>query len=101
MSQESAHEHGNRLYLIVWGGLLLLTIVEIILAYMHLTVMLMLITLMSLSVIKAGLIMAYFMHLRFEKFSLVVSLIPALVICICLFAAFFPDSVRILEMGLP
>ena len=98
MTTEIEHRHGNRLYLTVWGGLLLLTLLEVLLAYRQLAVTVMLIILMSLSVIKAGLIIAYFMHLRFEKFSLFLTLIPVLVICIALFSAFFPDSFRLLEM---
>jgi hypothetical protein len=34
------------------------------------------------------------MHLRFERLSLVMTLVPALVICICLLLVFFPDSFR-------
>ena len=95
-----AHEtHGNRLYIFVWVWLLSLTVVEVLLAYRQFTVATMLAILMSLSVIKAGLIMAYFMHLRYERLSLVLTLIPILVICIALFTSFFPDSLRILELG--
>jgi hypothetical protein len=34
------------------------------------------------------------MHLRFERLSLVLTLVPMLVICICLLLVFFPDSFR-------
>lgn len=91
-------EHGNRLYLTVWGALLGLTAIEIILAYMHLSVTVMLVTLLALSFVKAGLIVAYFMHLRFERFSLFLTLVPATLFCIALMAFFFPDSLRILEL---
>ena len=49
---------------------------------------------MGLSIIKAAAIMAYFMHLKFERMSLVLSLVPALVVCICLLFIVFPDSFR-------
>ena len=100
MSDEVAHEsHGNRLYLTVWVGLLVLTIVEVVLAYVALSVTVMLVTLLSLSIFKAALIIAYFMHLRFEKFSLTLTLIPMLLLCIFLIVVFFmPDSMRLLEM---
>jgi len=91
-------EHGNRLYLTVWGGLLLLTVIEIVLAYLHLPVHVMLVTLMGLSFIKAGLIVAYFMHLRFERLSLFWTLIPATLFCIAMMSFFFPDSLRILQL---
>jgi len=91
--------HSNRLYLTVWTGLLVLTIVEVVLAYLALSVGLMLTLLMGFSLLKTALIVAYFMHLRFEKLSLVLTLIPALVICILLLFIVFPDSLRVLELG--
>ena len=68
------HSHGNRLYLTVWVVLLVVTILEVALAYVNLAVGLMLATLVLLSVFKAGLIISYFMHLRFERFSLTLAL---------------------------
>ena len=97
---EALHgSHSNRLYLTVWIGLLVLTIIEVVLAYLALSVGLMLTLLMGFSLLKTALIVAYFMHLRFEKFSLALTLIPALVICIILLFIVFPDSLRILELG--
>ena len=100
MSANAEHaEHGTRLYLIVWFWLLALTAVEVFLAYEHLPLQTMLVLLMALSLVKAALIIAYFMHLRFEKRSLALTLMPPLVICIILLLIFFfPDSLRLLEM---
>lgn len=96
MSDENSH---NRLYLTVWVVLLVVTVVEVVLAYVNLSIMLMLSTLVILSVFKAALIVAYFMHLRFEKFSLFLSLIPMLLICVILMFAFpLPDGARVLEL---
>lgn len=93
---------GPALYVWVWVGLLMLTGVEVYLAYLQLPVTFMIVLLMGLSVIKAGLIMAYFMHLRFERFSLFLTLVPALVLAICLILVFFfPDSVRLRELTPP
>lgn len=88
----------NRLVFSVWTWLLLLTGVEVFLAYERLPLHLMLVLLMGISLVKAGLIMAYFMHLRFERKSLVLSLIPALVIVASTLVVFFPDSLRLLNM---
>ncbi len=90
--------HSTRLYLTVWTGLLALTIVEVVLAYLALSVGLMLTLLIGFSLLKTALIVAYFMHLRFEKLSLTLTLIPALVICIILMFIVFPDSLRLLEL---
>ncbi|MBI4447030.1 MAG: cytochrome C oxidase subunit IV family protein [Acidobacteria bacterium] len=97
MQKAEAHPV-KQIYLWIWVWLLTLTVVEVFLAYRHLAVMTMLVILMGLSVIKAALIMSYFMHLRYERFSLALTLIPMLIICIALLASFFPDSLRLLEL---
>ena len=92
---EEVHFAGsNRLFMMVWVWLLALTGFEVFLGYIHLNVVLMLVILMGASLIKAALIIAYFMHLRFERMALILTVIPALVVCICLLLIFFPDSFR-------
>jgi cytochrome c oxidase subunit 4 len=94
-AMEHSHEEGStRLFLSVWGWLLVITGIEVFLAYIHLPIHYMLVILMGLSIIKAALIVAYFMHLRFERLSLVLTLVPMLIVCICLLFVFFPDSFR-------
>jgi cytochrome c oxidase subunit 4 len=100
------HQTGTAsLFVTVWVGLLFLTAVEVFLAYleyMRLHPAQMLGLLVGLSVLKAGLIMSYFMHLKFEKFSLVLWLVPATIFCIMMIIIFFfPDSNRLLQMRLP
>ena len=93
--EEEIHFAGsNRLFMSVWMWLLLLTGFEVFLGYIHLPVMYMLVILMGASIIKAALIVAYFMHLRFERLNLILTIVPAVVICICLLLVFFPDSFR-------
>ena len=83
----------------IWIGLVAITGLEVLLAYMALQPTLMLSLLVVLSVVKAGLIMSFFMHLKYEKFSLVLLLIPATIFCICMmFIFFFPEAVRLLQM---
>lgn len=92
-----AEEHfagSNKLFSMVWIALLVLTLIEVLLAYRPMQIHFMLTILMGLSIIKAALIVAYFMHLKFERLSLVLTLVPMLVICICLLFVFFPDSFR-------
>jgi len=92
-----AEEHfagSNRLFMSIWFWLLLLTGLEVFLGYVQLPVLYMLVILMGASIIKAALIVAYFMHLRFERLNLILTIVPALVICICLLLVFFPDSFR-------
>ena len=99
------HESGTTgLFLTVWFSLVFITAVEVFLAYLeymreHPATMLTL--LVGLSIIKAALIMSYFMHLRFERLSLVLWLVPAMVFCLCMIIIFFmPDANRMLQMRL-
>lgn len=87
-------EGGTRMFLYVLLGLLVLTIIEVFLAYIHVPLHIMLTLLIGLSLVKAAMIVAYFMHLRFERMSLVMTLIPTLVVCICLLFIVFPDGFR-------
>jgi len=96
-THEHAEEHfagSNRLFTWVWVWLVALTLVEILLAYRPMPIHLMLVVLLGLSIIKAALIVAYFMHLKFERLSLILTLIPMLIVCILLLFVFFPDSFR-------
>ena len=91
------HEHfagSNKLFISIWIWLLLLTGFEVFLGYIHLPVVYMLVILMGASIIKAALIVAYFMHLRFERLNLILTIMPAIMIAICLLLVFFPDSFR-------
>ena len=90
-------EHGgsDRQNVIVWGTLLGLTAFEVFLAYIQINLTLMVIILMGASIVKAALIVAYFMHLKFERLSLILTIVPTLVVLLCLFAILFPDSFRL------
>ena len=92
-----AEEHfagSNKLFISIWVWLVVLTAIEVFLAYKPMSVVLMLTILIGLSIIKAALIVAYFMHLKFERLSLILTIVPMLVVCICLLFVFFPDSFR-------
>src|SRR5882762_9050981 len=92
---EHAEEHfagSNKLFISIWVWLLFFTLIEIGLAYRPMATHIMLTILLGLSIIKAALIVAYFMHLKFERLSLVLTIVPMLVICIVLLFVFFPDS---------
>jgi len=89
----------KRLFVSVWAWLLGLTAFEVFLAYLRLPSLIMLTILVGLSLIKAALIVSYFMHLRFERLGLFLLLVPAMVFCICMMLImFFPDSVRLMNM---
>jgi len=97
---ETGHVAGTtRLFLWVWFWLIVLTGIEVYLAYLRLPVHFVIILFAGLSVIKAALIVSYFMHMRFERLGLFLMLIPVLILCLCLIMIFFfPDGFRLLQM---
>ena len=102
MRTEAVDDHAvgsTKLFAWIWVWLLLLTAIEVFLAYERVEVHLMITILLGLSLIKSALIMSYFMHLRFERLGLFLILVPAMVFCICMMLVwFFPDSVRLMNM---
>lgn len=85
----------------IWIALLALTAVEVFLCYKQVTPILMLTLLMGLSVIKAALIIAYFMHLKFERFSLFLTLFPVLIVFILVMLMFLGDATPGVSMRPP
>src|SRR5437016_1670635 len=73
----------NKLFISIWVWLLLLTGLEVFLGYIHLPVAYMLVILMGASIIKAALIVAYFMHLRFERLNLILTIVQIGVVYVC------------------
>jgi len=98
---EATHQPGTKkLFMWVWFWLLILTGIETFLAYLKLEPHIMLTLLIGLSLIKAALIVAYFMHLRFEKIGLFLIIVPSLVFCLAMILIFvFPDSLRIAQLS--
>lgn len=84
----------------IWIGLLVLTLIEVLLAYVQIAgVMVMLAILLILSLMKAGMIMAQFMHLSFDHKHLTYIVVVPAALCIvilCLYA--FPDAFRLLRL---
>ena len=99
-AHEAGHEGSYRLFLIVWISLVVITFGEVYIAYLEFPAVTMLLMLIGLSVLKAGLIVAYFMHMRFEKFGLFLTLVPATIFCIGMMTVIFPDSLRLLHVRL-
>ena len=97
----TVHGPGIPTFAKVWAALLVLTAVEVMLAYFQTPLIIMLTVLLGLSVIKAVLIIAYFMHLKFEQLSLFLTLFPMLIFCVVLMLIFLGDAYRIPVMRPP
>jgi cytochrome c oxidase subunit 4 len=95
-----SHVAGStRLFALVWTWLVAITGFEVFLAYLRLRPELMLGLLVVLSLVKAALIVSYFMHLKYEKLSLALLLVPSTLFCICMIVIFFmPDGLRAMQL---
>ena len=96
-----AHDDSKGQYFWVWGALLVLTAVEVGLAYKQVfQAVRMLEILLVLSVIKSALIIGYFMHLKFERALMRWLLVISVTACfVIMYFFFFPDAGRILTLG--
>ena len=98
VAEEQRH-HSKGQFLWVWAALLVMTGIEVYLAYQNMDLIRMLSILMGLSVIKAALIIAYVMHLKFEVSPMKWVTMSSLVFCLAMMLVFLPDAFRILHLG--
>src|ERR1700689_828457 len=101
MHDVEKHDDSKGQYFWVWGALLFLTGIEVWLGYRQVfEPVRMLEVLLVLSVIKSALIIAYFMHLKFEKPLMRWLLVISVTTCFfIMYFFFFPDAGRILRLG--
>jgi caa(3)-type oxidase subunit IV len=97
---EEYRHHGKAEFLWVWAALLVMTAIEVYLTYQNMQPKTMLTILMGLSLIKAALIIGYFMHLKYELSRMKWLTMCSVVACLILMTIFFfPDARRILDLG--
>jgi len=98
VAEQQLH-HGKAQFFWVWGALLAMTAIEVYLTYQNLQPVRMLTILMGLSLVKAALIIGYFMHMKYEISQMKWLTMCALILCLALMMIFFPDALRILSLG--
>ena len=89
MAQDGHKEHPK--YMNIFWWLLALTIIEVAVAIPDYATILKAILLIGLACSKAILVANYFMHLKFEKRTLVIIVITPFLICVLLVFALMPD----------
>jgi cytochrome c oxidase subunit 4 len=97
-SQQEEHAHqqgGYRVYVIVWFWLLVFTLIEVGVVVIGVPQWILVSSLLILALMKAALIIAYFMHLRYERLSLVYIVITPLLLGFVLFGALGPDALHV------
>lgn len=87
MAQAAAHtdtqQHPIKLYLVVWGWLFVLSACSYLVDYFHLTGYLRWSLILIFMALKAGLIVAVFMHMAWERLALSYAiLLPPLVLLV-------------------
>ena len=85
-----AHDHPN--YVLIWGVLVSALLVSLFLGYMDLPVIAA-VLIFSIALVKAWLVVAYYMHLKFEPFFVVVIMATGLACLYFLFVGLVPDIV--------
>jgi len=84
-----AHKEPN--YMGVFWWLLILTVMEIAVVYMPMAKMAIAILLVAMAISKASLVALYFMHLKFERFTLALVALSPFVLCLFLILMLTPD----------
>src|SRR5260370_38366419 len=96
---EQQRHHSKSLFFYVWGALLLMTAIEVYLTYQNMQPLKMLTILMGLSLIKAALIIGYFMHLKYEVSRMKWLTMCSVVACLIFMTIFFfPEARLIFEL---
>ncbi|MBI4586660.1 MAG: cytochrome C oxidase subunit IV family protein [Planctomycetes bacterium] len=102
MSNQQSHAHKNPNYWMIWLYLLILTIVEVGIGYAYMIYknshpnvkVFGIVSLIFLASWKAGLVGAYFMHLKFEKKTLIAIVLTPFVLLVILALALLPDALK-------
>jgi len=89
----AAAEHKEPNYMNVFWALLVLTLAEVGIFYLHLPTVAMIVCLVVMALVKAGLVAAYFMHLALEKRTLALIVVSPLVLSAIIIIGLTPDSV--------
>lgn len=95
-STTGTHPHPpTRVYLVVWGWLFVLSAIAYFIDIWHVSQPFKAILLIAVALMKAGLIVAYFMHLRFERLNLIYAILAPLILLVAMVAGFLPDGVSV------
>ncbi len=86
-----ADDHAEPNYISIFWWLLALTILEIAVIYTPIARLAIVILLVGSALAKAALVAMYFMHLRFERFTLAMIAVTPLIICLFLILMLLPD----------
>ncbi|MBC8146196.1 MAG: cytochrome C oxidase subunit IV family protein [bacterium] len=85
MSEAHAHEHPHPNYMAVFYALFAITVAEVAVTYVGLSEWMLIVILVLMALVKAALVAAYFMHLKYDnKVLTVIAATPLLLVAIAL-----------------
>jgi caa(3)-type oxidase subunit IV len=91
-TQEEHASYDTPNYVLIWGILVSALLVSLFLGYMDLPVIAA-VLIFSIAIAKAWLVVAYYMHLKFEPFYILVIMATGLACLYFLFVGLVPDIV--------
>lgn len=89
---------GLTTYIVIYIAILALSGVQIGIAYQNIDGSQMLLRMLSVAIVQAGLAVTFFMHMKSEKRSLALFLLPATVFVLAMMNMIWSDSFRLLTM---
>ncbi len=95
---ETEHGGGYRIYVVTWFWLLIITMLEVGIVLVHPPKVLLAVALVTLSLMKATLIIAFFMHLKYERLNFIYAVVAPLFLGVILFFALVPDALNVLHL---
>jgi cytochrome c oxidase subunit IV len=88
---QQAHAEPNYVGVFIW--LAVLTAVEVVAVYMPLTRLALAAILVILAFTKAALVALYFMHLKFERRTMLLVALTPIILCVFLMFMLIPDGI--------
>lgn len=85
-------------YVVVYVVILALSALQIAIAYQHIDGSQMFLRMFSVAILQAGLAIMFFMHMKSEKRSLALFLLPATIFVLAMMNVIWSDSFRLLTM---
>jgi caa(3)-type oxidase subunit IV len=89
---------GLTTYVVVYIAILALSALQIAIAYENIDGSQMLLRMLSVAIVQAGLAITFFMHMKSEKRSLALFLLPATIFVLAMMNMIWSDSFRLLTM---
>ena len=98
MAEHPEHAQGGawyKTYVVTWFWLLVITVLEIAVVLVGLPRLAVILLLVVLALMKATLIVAYFMHLRHERLNLIFAIVAPMILIVILFLGVARDALNV------